>query len=64
MPKAFEELQYRCQHHLPTTLDCYGATSPAEFFAVASESYFEQASELEHEWPEVFELLDQFYRAR
>jgi len=64
MPEAFEQLQYRCQQHLPTSLDCYGATSPAEFFAVASESYFEQPAELEDEWPEVFRLLDDFYRAR
>lgn len=64
IPAAFEELQYRCQHHLPSLLDCYGATSPAEFFAVASESYFEQPQEFKTEWPVVFELFDDFYRNR
>lgn len=61
MPAAFEELQFRCQHHQPSILDCYGATSPAEFFAVSSESYFESPAALEFQWPEVFELLDEFY---
>ncbi len=61
MPAAFEELTHKCQFGIPTVLDCYGATNPAEFFAVASESYFEQPSELEAQWPDVYELLDDFY---
>ena len=61
LPEACEELAYRCQHHLPTVIDCYGATNPAEFFAVASESYFEQPGALQAEWPEVYQLLDGFY---
>jgi Mlc titration factor MtfA (ptsG expression regulator) len=62
MPRAFEKLGHMCREGLPSVLDCYGATSPAEFFAVASESYFEQPSQLAHQWPAVFELLDTFYR--
>lgn len=61
MPAAFEKLAHKCQYGIPTVLDCYGATNPAEFFAVASESYFEQPVELEDQWPDVFELLDDFY---
>ncbi len=61
MPAAFEELQFQCQNRQSSILDCYGATSPAEFFAVASESYFESYDALEFQWPEVFELLDEFY---
>lgn len=64
MPAAFDELNHICQMRIPNLLDCYGATSPAEFFAVASESYFEQPGELEFQWPDVFELLDAFYRNR
>ncbi len=64
MPEAFNDLVYRCQHHLPSILDCYGATSPAEFFAVASESYFESPDALEFQWPAVYELLDGFYGNR
>ena len=61
MPAAFEELTQMCRRGVPTLLDCYGATNPAEFFAVASESYFEQPAELRFQWPAVFELLDDFY---
>lgn len=64
MPAAFEELQLRCQQHQPTILDCYGASSQAEFFAVASESYFESSEALEFQWPAVYELLDGFYSNR
>ena len=64
MPAAFDELRHKCQMGIPDLLDCYGATNPAEFFAVASESYFEQPGELEYQWPDVFELLDGFYRNR
>ena len=64
MPAAFEELTYKCRLGIPTLLDCYGATNQAEFFAVASESYFEQPAELEDQWPDVFELLDDFYCKR
>src|SRR4029077_889618 len=31
---------------IPTLLDTYGATSPAEFFAVATEAFFERPSAL------------------
>lgn len=61
MPAAFDALTHKCHLGIPTVLDCYGATNPAEFFAVASESYFEQPAELEDQWPDVFELLDDFY---
>ncbi len=64
MPAAFAELQVLCQQHQPTILDCYGATSQAEFFAVASESYFESPEALEFQWPAVFLLLDEFYSNR
>ncbi len=61
MPAAFDDLAHKCELGIPTVLDCYGATNPAEFFAVASESYFERPAELEDDWPAVFELLDDFY---
>lgn len=42
-------------------LDPYGATHPAEFFAVASETFFEEPRELEKEHPELYEQLRSFY---
>lgn len=61
LPAAFQELQELCSQHVPTVLDCYGASSPAEFFAVASESYFVQSDALATHWPDVYQLLEQFY---
>lgn len=48
------------EHALP--MDPYGAEHPAEFFAVASETFFEAPSVLLHAYPEVYRQLAQFYR--
>lgn len=45
-----------------TFIDPYGATHPAEFFAVASEHFFEQAGPLARRHPELYALLKSFYR--
>ena len=42
-------------------LDPYGATHPAEFFAVASETFFEEPYDLVEEHPELYEELAKFY---
>jgi len=46
----------------PTLLDKYGATNPAEFFAVATEYFFEQPHRLKEKHPELYEELRLFYR--
>lgn len=43
-------------------IDPYGATEPAEFFAVASETFFEESHELREEHPDLYEQLCQYYR--
>ena len=45
----------------PPWLDAYGATSPAEFFAVASEAYFVNPEQFEHEFSGLTLLFDGFY---
>lgn len=45
----------------PPWLDAYGAESPVEFFAVASEAYWVAPSTLRREHAPLFELLDAFY---
>lgn len=40
----------------------YGATNPGEFFAVATEVFFEQAQELRVFEPELYDVLRRFYR--
>ncbi len=43
-------------------LDEYGATDPAEFFAVATEAFFEQPRLLRRRHPELYGELSRFYR--
>jgi Mlc titration factor MtfA (ptsG expression regulator) len=45
----------------PPLLSAYGATDPAEFFAVASEVFFEQPARLAAEHPELFGELAAYY---
>lgn len=45
-----------------TLLNQYGATSLAEFFAVATECFFERPVPLRREHPELYEILRDFYR--
>jgi len=43
-------------------LDAYGASNPAEFFAVATETYFEQPHALAEQHPALFRELLRYYR--
>src|SRR5262249_57490999 len=45
-----------------TAMDPYGATNPAEFFAVATECFFEKPGVLRKRHPELYEELKSFYR--
>ncbi|MFK7831186.1 MAG: zinc-dependent peptidase [Congregibacter sp.] len=60
--KNFEDLQKRVMHGKPTVMDSYGATNPAEFFAVATETFFEKPDDLFARRPDLFEELQQYYR--
>lgn len=44
-----------------TVLDKYGATNTAEFFAVATEGFFEKPRQLSRKQPELYEELKLFY---
>ena len=45
-----------------SVLDSYGARNPAEFFAVATEAFFERPHELREKHPELYAELSRFYR--
>lgn len=45
-----------------TKLDPYAATNPPEFFAVATEYFFEQPGQMKRHYPELYEELAAFYR--
>jgi len=46
----------------PTLIDKYGATEPAEFFAVVTEYFFEKSLQLQQRHSELYEELRRFYR--
>jgi len=58
---AFAQLQSNVARGEPTLIDPYGATSPAEFFAVVSEVFFEQPQQLAAEQPALYGELAGFY---
>ena len=62
MSQAFAQLQRDAAQGLPTLLNPYGATNPAEFFAVLSETFFEQPGELAAQHPDLYRELCDFYR--
>lgn len=58
----YAQLQQAVLYQVPSVLDYYGATSPAEFFAVATESFFEKSILLSEFHPALFEELKNYYR--
>ncbi len=45
-----------------TLLDQYGATNPAEFFAVATEFFFEKPRQLRQQLPQLYDELRRYYK--
>ena len=45
-----------------SVMDAYGAVNPAEFFAVASETFFEKPRQLKMKQAELYDELKQFYQ--
>jgi Mlc titration factor MtfA (ptsG expression regulator) len=43
-------------------MDAYGATSEAEFFAVATEQFFDQPLVMIRHAPELYRVLNEYYR--
>ncbi len=60
--KNFKDLQWRSQHHHKTVMDEYGTTNPAEFFAVATETFFEKPQQLYRKRPKLYQQLSQYYQ--
>lgn len=58
----YQQLVHDCEHGHPTLLDCYGTTNMAEFFAVATETFFERSAAMQKTHPELYRCLADFYR--
>ncbi len=62
LQRRFEELRRAVDAGEPSVLNVYGATSRAEFFAVATEAFFEKPAELLRHSPDLYAELKGFYR--
>ena len=59
--EEYERLRENVEKGRRTVMDDYGATHPAEFFAVASECFFEKPKQLKKRRPELYAELQTFY---
>ncbi|MFC1452381.1 zinc-dependent peptidase [Verrucomicrobiota bacterium] len=60
--KEFAQLQQKARRRKRSVFDAYGATNPAEFFAVATECFFEKPRQLQKKHPELYEELRDYYK--
>ena len=60
--REYRALREQAKHGRRSLLDSYGATNEAEFFAVATEQFFDQPGALHSRHPELYEVLQAFYR--
>jgi len=60
--EEFEELQKDAIRGRHSLMDYYGATNPAEFFAVATETFFERPKEMLAYHSELYQLLQDYYK--
>jgi len=59
---GFDDFQRRCTRGEDVGIDHYAASSPAEFFAVLSEIFFERPALLRRHYAAIFEQMKCFYR--
>lgn len=62
MQAEFEQLHEDLAQGIPTVLDPYGATNPAEFFAVATEAFYKKSHMLADAHPALYAQLKQYYK--
>jgi hypothetical protein len=60
--QAYLALQRDVKRGAKTVMDEYGATNPAECFAVATETFFEKAASMQCHHPELYAVLQRYYR--
>ncbi|HQU16960.1 MAG: hypothetical protein B7Z66_12435 [Chromatiales bacterium 21-64-14] len=62
LSRSYDALCREVSGGMPPALDPYGAENPAEFFAVASETFFTQPHILRDGYPDLYRQLRSFYR--
>ncbi|MDB5909142.1 MAG: hypothetical protein JWP34_3256 [Massilia sp.] len=62
LSRDFAKLRTDAMYRQESVLDHYGATSPAEFFAVATETFFEKPYQMAQRHPALFAEFEKYYR--
>jgi hypothetical protein len=60
--EEYEKLCHKVAQGVETVIDEYGATNPAEFFAVVTETFFEKPFQMKREHPELYQELKRYYQ--
>ena len=59
--EEFQNLIKASNNNYKSVMDYYGATNPAEFFAVATETFFEKPNQMSNKHPELYDELKTYY---
>jgi Mlc titration factor MtfA (ptsG expression regulator) len=62
MTAEYQQLCQNVERGGKTVIDSYGAMNPAEFFAVATETFFEKPLQLIQKHPALYEQLQRYYQ--
>ena len=62
LSRDFANLRMDAMYQQQSVFDHYGATSPAEFFAVATETFFEKPHQMAERHPALYEEFRKYYR--
>lgn len=62
LTREYQELQQDVANQRQSVINAYGATAPAEFFAVVTETFFEKPRQLKAEHPELYAEFKEYYR--
>ncbi len=62
MTQEYNQLCNNVEQQRKTVMYSYGATNPAEFFSVATETFFEKPQQLQKKHPELYQLLQNYYK--
>ena len=62
LERDFQHLRHSAMYRQHSVMDHYGATNPAEFFAVATETFFEKPYQMAEHHAELFAEFLKYYR--
>jgi MtfA peptidase len=60
--EEYQALRSKAQRGGYSDINTYGATDPAEFFAVVTETFFEKPRQMQRKHPDLYEQLSKYYK--